>query len=421
MPNSNGPLAQYLIAARLQNAASEGANGLVLTGTGGDDSLSGGSGDDHITGGGGSDTLIGSEGNDTLIAGAGQENFLSGGAGNDLLDSSGQGGLFEGGAGNDTIIAGHSGHDTSSPQIVLGGDGDDLILLSGRVASLTAAYSSEVHGGAGNDTIRLEEDIRLIGRFEIGIEVLDFNGFSIFGSSANDFVSLDVASQTLGAIRLRAGDDTVNGSFQSDLIYGGSGNDWLIGFFGDDTLHGGTGDDALNGYSGNNLIRGGKGSDNIGGGDGEDTLYGGADQDLLSGLSGNDWVHGGRGNDLVYGEDGDDQLFGGSGADTLTGNTGNDTLTGGGGADIFEFFETGDDLFGSDGDSGSDVITDFSVGTRGEKIDLSRVSRIEGYRDLMDNHISEIDGNAVIDDGAGMVITLAGVSIDDLSRNDFLF
>lgn len=91
----------------------------------GDDTIDGGAGDDHLFGLAGDDCLIGGEGADTL----------------------------EGGDGNDTLVA-------SEGDSVLGGDGDDLIVVEnlgeGGVGVVT------VSGGArGNDTLMLGENADL--------------------------------------------------------------------------------------------------------------------------------------------------------------------------------------------------------------------------------------------------------------------
>jgi Ca2+-binding RTX toxin-like protein len=56
-----------------------------------------------------------------------------------------------------------------------------------------------------------------------------------------------------------------------------------------------------------------------------------------------------------------DTVNGGTGNDTITGGTGNDSLTGGSGSDTFVFEATS---------NGSDTITDFTVGTDGDVLNL---------------------------------------------------
>ncbi|KIC11927.1 hypothetical protein RA19_04670 [Leisingera sp. ANG-M1] len=139
---------------QLQGAAPFAAAGLVLAGTAGDDSLTGGSEADHITCNGGADTL-------------------------------------EGRAGNDTIIASVTGGNSLQGLIIDGGAGDDLIILSGQLP-----FGSEINGGLGQDTIRLDSDIQLRGDYwqgenELRVEVFDFNGFTIRGTAGDDRFTLN--------------------------------------------------------------------------------------------------------------------------------------------------------------------------------------------------------------------------------------
>ncbi|MEM7429946.1 MAG: calcium-binding protein, partial [Pseudomonadota bacterium] len=122
--------------------------------------------------------------------------------------------------------------------------------------------------------------------------------------------------------------------------------------------------------------------------------------DTVRGNEGDDTVHGGAGNDNVYGNDGNDLLDGGAGADTLDGGAGSDTF----------FFDDG---------FGVDEISDFDALDSNEKIDLSSVTSITDYADLVAHHLSEENGNAVITSG-GDKITLSGVSLQHLDSLDFI-
>ncbi|UVC07722.1 cadherin-like domain-containing protein [Rhizobium sp. TH2] len=116
-----------------------------------------------------------------------------------------------------------------------------------------------------------------------------------------------------------------------------------------------------------------------------------------------------RKNNLVGGE-GKDDIFGLGDKDTLTGNGGDDTLSGGRGRDIF--------VFGSN--HGSDVITDFSAkGSKHDMLDLSAITDIDNWRDLKQNHMTEVDGDVVITTEEG-VIVLADTILKHLGRDDFI-
>lgn len=89
----------------------------------------------------------------------------------------------------------------------------------------------------------------------------------------------------------------------------------------------------------------------------------------------------------------------------------NDTLSGGSGADVFVFSER----------FGKDTILDFDPNVSGEKIDLSDVSSIANYGDLVDNHMCETGSDVTISDAEGNSIILSGVSLSSLTADDFIF
>ncbi|WP_208759398.1 VCBS domain-containing protein [Salinivibrio costicola] len=67
-------------------------------------------------------------------------------------------------------------------------------------------------------------------------------------------------------------DQTLEGSYQSEILAAGTGDDTLIGNAGDDSLLGNLGDDTLDGGLGDDLLIGGKGDDTLTGGLGSDTF-----------------------------------------------------------------------------------------------------------------------------------------------------
>ncbi len=87
----------------------------------------------------------------------------------------------------------------------------------------------------------------------------------------------------------------INGSNDSEYIYGTDYRDIIRGYGGDDEIRGFWGNDDLYGNSGNDLIYGGYGADDIWGGSGKNDLFGGqgADWFIMSGrgsASSDDWV-----------------------------------------------------------------------------------------------------------------------------------
>lgn len=290
-------------------------------------------------------------------------------------------------------------------------------------------------GLGGNDTLKgYAGDDGLAGAG--GNDVLNGNNGrdTLNGNSGNDTLDGGNNSDTLHG----GGDrDVLRGGANADLLIGGSGNDSLYGEDGKDTLDGGTGNDSLAGGGGNDVLQGGDNADTLNGGSGNDTLRGGSNADVLNGNAGSDHLAGGNGHDQLAGSAGQDTLVGGDGADSLWGGKNNDTLEGEDGNDVLSGGENSDSLHGGSGNDtltgganndtfvfsgsfGSDRITDFSA-ANGEKIDLSDVSTITSYSDLVSNHLSQNGDNAVIDAGSGNVITIVDFDSANLGSGDFLF
>lgn len=180
--------------------------------------------------------------------------------------------------------------------------------------------------------------------------------------------------------------------------------DWVVSL-GDqnDTAPSGTlvGDGVALNTAGDDVFRGNGGRDRLFTGDGDDKLFGNKGRDILNGGTGDDVLKGGKGAD---------KLNGGKGRDVLDGGDGNDILTGKQGFDRFVFKDF----------SGEDRVRDFSLNNR-EDIDLSAVSAITDYADLVANHMQDVGNDVVIDDGAGTRIIIEGLQMSDLGKGDFLF
>ena len=192
--------------------AVEPAPGVILTGTGGNDTILGGSGNDTLSGGAGIDWIQGDAGDDTLnyaIDGTWSGRFVAknvgspGHAGSGAVASIiGKGrsfDLFDGGGGMDRLI---------------GTAQDDAVFLDDR-------YSPTPQAGA-----------RLA-----GIEYFD-------AGAGDDVIDLTSSQYAYGAATLR----------------GGEGNDVLWASSGDDRLDGGPGDDHLDGGAGADTYVFGRGS-----------------------------------------------------------------------------------------------------------------------------------------------------------------
>lgn len=136
---------------------------------------------------------------------------------------------------------------------------------------------------------------------------------------------------------------------------------------------------------------------------GNDLLTGGPDSQIVMAYEGNDTITTGAGDDLIQG---------GGGNDIIDAGAGDDQLWGGLGADTFIF---------ADG-HGDDMIHDFHAASDAERIDLSAVSALNSFDDLLADGVMEAVGpNVRIDTGGGNSIWLTNVAIEDLDRNDFLF
>ncbi|MFN6500828.1 MAG: SdiA-regulated domain-containing protein [Nostoc sp. DedQUE01] len=135
---SDGSLTSQAIVTLEVGTTVDGSNGQgILTGTGGDDSLSGGNG---------KDTLFGNAGNDTLSGGNGAD-VLWGGEGNDVLN---------GGNGRDTFVLSGNSNDTDTIQDFT--PGQDWIGLSGGLSFGQLTFTDVNSSAAilfGNDTLGL--------------------------------------------------------------------------------------------------------------------------------------------------------------------------------------------------------------------------------------------------------------------------
>ena len=267
--------------------------------------------------------------------------IVYGGEGDDVIDLSGITNSaitydIDGGAGNDTIILAQ----TAGAAMIKGGSGDDHITAG--------AGADVIYGGAGNDTIDAGDGNNLV--------------FADDGKIGEDGLTLKASNFGGGAdvVTGGAGDDVIFGGAGNDQLGGGDGNDVLIGDGGlitlgapnaylnivsiEDTDSATGGNDTITGDLGNDLIYAGGGNDTVGGGEGDDEIWGGKGFDTITGDAGADTIHAGANDDTVTGGEGDDQIWGDEGKDLIHGNEGADQIWGGTGVD--EIY----------GDAGNDII-----------------------------------------------------------------
>ena len=221
----------------------------------------------------------------------------------------------------------------------------------------------------------------------------------------SDSAAVDISYQAGHTLTGTAADDVLLAGNGDNVFNAGDGNDILSAGTGNNTLHGEAGNDLLYSGSGNDLLDGGTGSDtasyahasagvtvNLGLLAAQNTLGAGTDTlasiENLVGSNFNDTLTGNSAGNRIDGGLGHDVLNGGGGDDTLIGGLGNNILTGGNGADTFQW---------QAGNSGHDVITDFTPGL--DKLDLSQL--LQG----------ENSSAASLDDYLHFTVTGTGASV----------
>jgi Ca2+-binding RTX toxin-like protein len=120
----------------------------------------------------------------------------------------------------------------------------------------------------------------------------------------------------------------------------------------------------------------------------------------------NSTLIGGNGKNVLDGSAGGDKLVGGNGADVLIGGNG-DALTGGNGPDTYLFRPN----------FGTNTITDFNVREDTIQFDKAVFSLVSAIA----SHTSDSSAGAVISDGQGDSVTLAGVTAAQLAANPRVF
>lgn len=220
----------------------------TLAGTDGRDTLSGLGGDDTLTGGLGDDVLIGGEGDDRLDGGAGTDLATYFGATSGVTVSLAIAGEQDTGQGRDTLIrienlTGSMFADTligderanrittyGGADVVDGGDGNDVILLTSNPAS--------IDGGAGTDQVVVLDTLT---------DVTDqtFTGVENLFVRDGALVDLSGLSEAIRTVRLASDELGIAfiGAAAADRITGGKGADVLAGGVGADSVAGGSGAD----------------------------------------------------------------------------------------------------------------------------------------------------------------------------------
>jgi Ca2+-binding RTX toxin-like protein len=369
-----------------------------------------------------------------------------------IFDVTPNGPSFSGSAYNDIITIGGS---STFVTAVAAGDGNDIIVGSGRAEDLRGGNGNDfIDGSGGRDT--------LFGG--VGADTIAFYaGDSIGAADRNDTIIIKSEGITLGAeygrilydisssmnrAILRGGllNDTISGSAAQQSLNGGDGDDTIFISGTNTTANGGAGNDTIVQYGSNALLIGGAGVDvfyvsstsftiqdlqrgerviaimssnamstkltglqnngaavsyniNLGLDVVGATLNGFNGADIIFGTSLVDSIQGLAGHDSITGGAGNDTLSGGDGNDTLIGGTGLDSLIGGAGDDWIEGSAGTDTLLG---EAGNDTL----IGSFG-------ADRLNGGagNDLLIG----LDGNDVLEGGAGNDTLVGALGADSLT------
>ncbi len=248
------------------------------------------------------------------------EPLNSGGApGNENLTGTPLDDSIGGAGGNDTIDGG-LGNDTLDG----GADTDYLSYMSATGAVTVNLATGVTSGGGGIDSISNFENLQ--------------------GGAGNDSLTGDDNANIIIGL---AGDDTIEGGLGNDTLFGGG----IFGGSGTDTLSyaSATGGVTVNletglttsNAAGNDTFTG---FANLIGGAGNDGLFGDGSDNVIIGDAGNDFISSGGGNDIIRGGSGFDSLFGGQGDDIIDGGPNADDLNGGEGTDTLSFASAATDV-----------------------------------------------------------------------------
>ena len=270
------------------DAMTASADGSVLRGRGGNDTL---------TGGLETDVLRGGDGDDVLDPGdSASFDDLDPGSGEDTIDSSAMQTGF--------LFVQHFGLvDTNGFTIDVDGVADTGTIGKGDNGTtiLTGIRAAMDADGVGLQGSNLDDVFNV---------TVSANGFAVLrGGAGNDTFNLGASS---GALRLEFGSGAVlepaTQGMRADLAAGTISND---GFGGQDSISELTGVRyEIRATAFQDVIVGAEGTDGMVGRGGDDVLDGRGGRDVLLGVSGADRLTGGAGGDILFGGSGDDVLFG---------------------------------------------------------------------------------------------------------------
>ena len=232
---------------------------------------------------------------------------ITGSAGNDIID--GGKGVYSLDSNSANVVATYTPPASNAVDAfsywdvegdtLLGGDGDDTIISSGR---------GTLDGGDGVDTLDLSDalEFRVSGEeygggFYIALTTLAPTDSSEFAAKFQVIRGLGGG----GNPQLNIEGLAIIASFKNfENVIGSGNNDFIIvrerGEVIDRVIDGGAGNDNIHGGAGDSVLRGGSGLDVIYGGSGDDEIYGGTGVDVLAGRGGTNLLYGGTGADIYY-------------------------------------------------------------------------------------------------------------------------
>lgn len=258
----------------------------------------------------GQDTLLNYYENDTIVSGSGNDYIynrggyylsVASGAGNDTVRNiHGYYPTISTGAGDDSVVV-EQGH----YQYVDAGDGNDSIIGSFESGDWAMGGHATLVGGNGNDYI----------------DATDTNDASVLGGQGNDtiLVSAITASENSMYLDGGEGDDYIQNANDSSQIYAGEGNNSVDSYGSNVTITSGAGNDTITNQVASNVVINAGDGDNV---ITEILDYEVANvegKDTLINYYENSTITAGSGNDSVYNEGGYYlNLETGAGNDTVT-------------------------------------------------------------------------------------------------------